>query len=186
MGTNTKEALAHALMELMQKKALEKITVSDISSACGLNRQTFYYYYHDIYDVLEWIYQSKGVKLFLKKDDASSWQEGLLDMFTAMKENRAFVTQTYHSRARDNLEQILQNGAFRLISRILRSMDFTEDSDEEHIAFIAGFYKYAFAGSVLDWIGRDMQDDPETIVRKTECLMTGMASEAMKRLRTAV
>ena len=50
---NTKKALAAALKELMTKKPLSKITVSDIISVCGVNRKTFYYHFQDIYDLLK-------------------------------------------------------------------------------------------------------------------------------------
>ena len=43
------------MKELMKRKSLEKITVSDIVQNCGLNRQTFYYHFQDKYDLVNWI-----------------------------------------------------------------------------------------------------------------------------------
>ena len=40
----TKRTLAAALKELMEHKAFEKISVSDICEACNMNRKSFYYY----------------------------------------------------------------------------------------------------------------------------------------------
>ena len=56
MSQTTKRALAQSLKHLMEQKPLEKITVVDISEDCGVNRQTFYYHFQDIYDLIEWIY----------------------------------------------------------------------------------------------------------------------------------
>ena len=44
-------------MRLVGKKSLEKITVRDIVDDCGINRNTFYYYFQDIYAVLEDIFR---------------------------------------------------------------------------------------------------------------------------------
>ena len=55
MSQTTKRALAQSLKHLMEQKPLEKITVVDISEDCGVNRQTFYYHFQDIYDLIEWI-----------------------------------------------------------------------------------------------------------------------------------
>ena len=44
----TKKAIAGALKELMEEKPISKITVGDIADRCGINRQTFYYHFHDI------------------------------------------------------------------------------------------------------------------------------------------
>ncbi len=51
----TKKAIAVSLKDLMKKKSLAKITVSDIVKNCNLNRQTFYYHFKDKYDLLHWI-----------------------------------------------------------------------------------------------------------------------------------
>lgn len=40
-------------------------------------------------------------------------------------------------------------------------------------AFIAEFYKYAFVGIMLDWIGRGMKDDYREIVRRVSITLYG-------------
>lgn len=54
MSLTTKRALAESLKKLLSKKNLDKITVKDIITDCGVNRQTFYYHFHDIYALTEW------------------------------------------------------------------------------------------------------------------------------------
>ena len=49
---NAKHDLAEALCQLLETKTLEKITVKDIVARCGVNRQTFYYHFHDVYDLM--------------------------------------------------------------------------------------------------------------------------------------
>lgn len=57
MPSFTKKAIVDSFMALASKKPLEKITVRDIVDHCGINRNTFYYYFQDIYAVLEEICQ---------------------------------------------------------------------------------------------------------------------------------
>ena len=47
MSLLTEKALAASLKKLLEKKTLDKITVKDITDDCGVNRQTFYYHFHD-------------------------------------------------------------------------------------------------------------------------------------------
>ena len=54
MSNLTKIALSNALKELLAHKSLEKITVTELTRACGLNRMTFYYHFQDIYELAEW------------------------------------------------------------------------------------------------------------------------------------
>lgn len=51
----TKMAIAFAFKELLLEKPLNKITVNDIAEKCEMNRQTFYYHFHDILELTEWI-----------------------------------------------------------------------------------------------------------------------------------
>jgi AcrR family transcriptional regulator len=47
----TKRAIASAFEELLEVTPLEQITVSAIAERTGINRQTFYYHFHDIYEL---------------------------------------------------------------------------------------------------------------------------------------
>ena len=53
MPSFTKKAIMDSFLHLVEKKPLDKITVRDIVDDCGINRNTFYYYFQDIYAVLE-------------------------------------------------------------------------------------------------------------------------------------
>ena len=55
MSQTTKRALEASLKKLLLRKPLNKITISDITEDCGVNRMTFYYHFKDIYDLVDWI-----------------------------------------------------------------------------------------------------------------------------------
>ena len=57
MAQTTKRALAASLKELLLQKPFHKITISDITQHCGVNRMTFYYHFHDIYDLANWTFE---------------------------------------------------------------------------------------------------------------------------------
>ncbi len=53
--SKTNWKLAEALKKLMKEKSLHKITIQDIVEESGLTRQSFYYHFHDICEIIEWI-----------------------------------------------------------------------------------------------------------------------------------
>ena len=70
--TATRERIAEALLELMKKKNIDKITVKDVVDHCNITRQTFYYHYQDMMDVFEWICRKKAdemLRLILGMDE---------------------------------------------------------------------------------------------------------------------
>ena len=58
--STTKKAIAFALKDLLSEKPLDKITIDDIAEKAEINRQTFYYHFQDIVDLVEWICITDG------------------------------------------------------------------------------------------------------------------------------
>ena len=56
---NTKKLIANSLKKAMKVKPLSKITVSELIRDCGINRNTFYYHFDDIYDLLHWMLENE-------------------------------------------------------------------------------------------------------------------------------
>ncbi|EPZ58986.1 bacterial regulatory s, tetR family protein [[Clostridium] sordellii ATCC 9714] len=63
MSQMTKKSFAASLKKMLAQKTLEKIKVIDITEDCGVNRQTFYYHFKDIYDLLDWVYTDEAQEL---------------------------------------------------------------------------------------------------------------------------
>ena len=55
MSCATKELMAGALRELMRKKPMNRVTVGDVCDLCEMNRKSFYYHFHDKYELLNWM-----------------------------------------------------------------------------------------------------------------------------------
>ena len=63
MSGLTKRMLAQSLIKLLYQEPLSGITVQQIADDCGVNRQTFYYHFQDIYALLEWIFEEDARQL---------------------------------------------------------------------------------------------------------------------------
>ncbi|MPM76697.1 hypothetical protein SDC9_123696 [bioreactor metagenome] len=55
---------------------------------------------------------------------------------------------------------------------------------EEDKAFIAHFYKYAFVGLMLEWIGRGMKEDPTTIIERVSIVTHGDIIKSLENFKT--
>jgi Bacterial regulatory proteins, tetR family. len=66
----TKRILANSLKEMMKSKAIEKISIREITDNANVNRQTFYYHFEDIYDLLKWTFQQEAVQLLAVHNSA--------------------------------------------------------------------------------------------------------------------
>ena len=91
MSDITKNALANSLTELMAATPLDKITVRMLVENCGLNRQTFYYHFQDIYDLLGWMLERDAENLMGEKVDADNWKPALGRVLTSAREKKTLV-----------------------------------------------------------------------------------------------
>ena len=63
MANNTKQVIAQAYADLIAKKNIDRVTVKDVAEACGITRQTFYYHFQDLLDVIEWSIRHQTEKI---------------------------------------------------------------------------------------------------------------------------
>ena len=52
MAQTTKKRIMEGFLQLLEQRPLDKISVVDVADHCGINRNTFYYYYCDIYALI--------------------------------------------------------------------------------------------------------------------------------------
>lgn len=53
MSNFTKNAIKASFLKLLNERPLSKITIKDIVTDCGINRNSFYYHYQDIPSLIE-------------------------------------------------------------------------------------------------------------------------------------
>ena len=183
MSQITKRALEESLKHLLLTKPLNKITVSDITDDCGINRMTFYYHFKDIYDLVEWSCLEDASKALEGNKTYDTWQEGLLNIFEAVRENKPFIMNVYNSVSREQIENYLFKLTFKLLEDVVEEQAKGMSIRKEDKFFIANFYKYAFVGLMLEWIKDGMKTDPKLIVDKLSIAIQGDVKGALERFR---
>lgn len=173
MTNGTKQALEDSLKRQLLHKPLDKITINDLTSDCGISRMAFYYHFKDIYDLVEWSCLEDATKALQGKKNYDDWQEGLMQIFEAVYENKPFVLNAYRAISREQIENYLYQLTYSLIENVVEEQAIWTNITEEDKIFIAHFYKYSFVGVMLDWIKQGMKADYEEIVRDICITMQG-------------
>ena len=179
MPQATKYALAASLKNLLLRKPLTKITINDITEDCGISRMTFYYHFKDIYDLAEWICAKDAAQALEGKRTYDTWQEGFLNIFRLLQDNKPFIMNVYRCVSRERIEQYLNPLIRSLILGVVEEKSAQIAVSEPDKQFIANFYEYAFIGVVLEWIDSDMREDPAAIVERTSKVVRGNVLRAL-------
>ncbi len=180
MSKMTKHAIAASFMQLLREKPLSKITISDITENCEINRMTFYYHFQDIYDLIEWICMEEGARAIQGHKNYSTWQEGFQALCYKVIENRIFVENVYHSVQREQIENYMYTVMHHLLIGVVEEQSTDLEVSEEDKCFVADFYKYAFVGIALNWVKTGMKESPEELTKQVSTLLKGQLRLALE------
>ena len=183
MSQITKRALEQSLKNLLLKKPLTKITINDIAEDCGINRMTFYYHFKDIYDLVEWSCLEDARKALEEKKTYETWQQGFIQLFEAVRENKPFIMNVYRCVHREQVEKYLKPLVDNLLLGVINEEAAGMTVRDEDKSFIAQVYSYVFVGLMLDWVRDDMREDPEALVGRLALVLKGTVSQALGRFR---
>lgn len=160
MTQMTKQALADSLKRLLSKQKLDKITVKELVEDCGVNRQTFYYHFHDIYDLIDWILQEDAERI-LSKEDFGDWIAGLERIMEWLQENRVVVLNAYHSIRHETLSDYIKKVIRPYTEQFVRNQaaEMEQPAREEDLAFITDIITMSATGYLMEWIRKRLKQD---------------------------
>jgi probable dihydroxyacetone kinase regulator len=179
----TKKLLAGSLKKFMAVKPLTKISVREIVEDCGVNRQTFYYHFQDIYDLVEWMFQQEAVMLLRKHDSLLTWEDGVLQLLQHIRKNRAVYLCVLNSLGYEHLTRFFSKDVHSLLMRIINQVADGLDVDDEYKEFVAHFYTVALTALVESWLVslEDKDGSPEKLVRLIRITLQGNFESALER-----
>jgi len=182
--STTKKAIVSAFKELLLEKPLNKITINDIAEKAEINRQTFYYHFQDIVDLVEWICQTDGDAVLKDNRTYDTWQTGYLSIFEIILKDKPFIMNLYRYTPRESLYNYLYRMTYQLMLNVVNELCEKEHMTvrDEDKAFVANFFKFGFVGLVVEWIDHGMQEDPEQIVAHVESTVQGSMSHALRNI----
>ena len=134
---------------------------------------TFYYHFQDIYELAEWVCIEDGKQALKDKKTYDTWQEGMIQVFEAVLENKPFIVNIYRSVDKAKIENYLYKLSYQLIADVVDEKCAGDNLSENDKQFIADFYKYGFVGIMLDWVDEGMKDDYHKIVEQLSITLRG-------------
>ena len=160
----TKKAIATALKSLILEKPFDKISIADLTKACGLNRQTFYYHFQDKYELLTWIYYTEGFAFVVEAITFENWDQKILLLLNIMKKDQTFYCHTIKHDSRYFMDYLLEITA-TLFTEAINALDTQHKVQAQQKQFFSEFYAYGICGVILSWVQSNMKQPPEEVAK---------------------
>lgn len=150
MPVQVKPMIAEAFVRLSKQKNIDKITVKDLVEACGISRQTFYYHFQDILEVIEWSIEQAFSKL-LEQSLADGDPEATLRSFLEVSEESAELLQKLlHSQKREQVEHLLVRSVRTYLKEMIERKGPVPDLSYEDMDTALSFCTYGVVGLLLE------------------------------------
>lgn len=169
----TKKSLADSLKSLMKEVPFNKITVGLICERIRIQRQGFYYHFHDKYDLVIWIFKTELSEIlqpeFLVNDDPSHEFELLCNYFF---ENRGFYRSLLKDAEPNSFWKYFHNQIALSYRKKFNDSPYNDLQSSLAINFLAD----AVTCAIARWISDRNMISPELFVQQMDSLGNAIRS----------
>ena len=171
---NTALRMNESLIELLEEKELEYITVKEICQRAGVNRSTFYLHYETIADLvnetaetidrrfLSYFPQDRRALMDSpdRKDLVLVSREYLLPYLRFIQENK----KVYRAAFKNPVGMQTDARYRKLRQYVLEPIMERFEIPEPHRPYYITYYVEGVFAIVKEWLGRDCADEVETVI----------------------
>ena len=145
----TEYRFAEALKSMMAEMPLDMISVTLLSKKCKVKRQTFYYHFHDIFDLLTLVFLNEKMEGIENVSDFN----GLLGcIFNYYAKNSKFIEATLNSAGKELVQEFINNTCYQKLYKLIGTLPESKKITVNDRKLIARFYSLGISNSVVYYL----------------------------------
>lgn len=150
----TRKAIMDQTFALATQKRISRIKVNDIVTACGVTRNTFYYYFKDVFDVFEQAIADEVAKLTESREGEGTPdpEQAFFSIAEFVIRHKVVFKNLYDSFGHERMEMYLAHKMPSTVESYIRAEARGLDVDEQDIGILTVFYEEAVLGLLLRWL----------------------------------
>ena len=178
----TRREIKSKFMELLSEKSFDKITVKELVDACGISRNTFYYHYHDIFEVMEDIFECEIMKVVEAEKRYGSLKEAFIMATKFAQDNRKAMLHLHQSTKRTFFEDYLIRMSEKIIKEYIYQQAEGLEVDESDINLLTVFYKHGLLGILKEWLDRGLLGGEEELIERMAYILEGNVRNSLTKI----
>ena len=174
---NMKQMIFDAFIALSREKSVDKITVKDLVETCHISRQTFYYHFQDIVEVIEWAFQQALEEALSRSLAADSAEEALQSLIACAMEEQELIRKLLASQRRQQVEQMVVRYVRTYLQQMIQQKPPETPISYSDAQVVLDFCTYGIVGLLMEHCA-SRPVDQEKLARQMCRLLTGKMSQA--------
>ena len=177
----TKDLIRKEFINLLNKKPLHNVTVTELAKECNIERKTFYYHYENLPQLIKEIFDEELDQVIEEYNETLSWEDGFILAAKFILGNKKAIKHMYESDYKIDLEKYVFSISGEIMNKYVRRQAEGTKAQDIDIKLIAYFYQCALSSALIQWVATDMKTDPKVITRRIGDLMDGNILLSLKR-----
>ena len=157
MKDRTKVMFADTLEDMLKEMPLDKVRVAKLCERCGATTPTFYYYFHDKYELVSWMFLQDFAGAFADKDPEYS-PDRMKESTIRFAKRRNFYQKAFDDRSQNSIGEYLVDFNIQITRDAVRfhtGQELTADQE-----FTVKYHVYGVMGMFMEWLfGEDMTSE---------------------------
>ena len=145
----TEHELALALKTMMAEMPLDDISVTALTKKCHINRKTFYYHFHDIFDLLTQVFLDEKIEGTEDNKDINQLMKVIFAYYT---KNMKFIDATLDSAGKELVQEFFYNVCYTNFLRYILAADKEKKLHINDRKYIARFYAFGYSSSIIYYL----------------------------------
>lgn len=168
MTKYTKQAILGMFETMLREMYFDKITVSALVKRCEISPNTFYYHYHDIYDLLNAWMAEKKEKYLEPESSNEAAKENLKVIFHRAKEEAGLVEHLFYSSSGEQVQRYIVDSFEHMIDAILQQ-ELQNDPAYRQISkqtreMVVNVCCYSLVGLLIKWLWGKTEGDIDEVL----------------------
>lgn len=164
MRISTKEKIANALERLLYHKSFTDVSVGDICDEIDISRTTFYRYFQDKYECMNWVYQNQIRKILDKNQKIDDWKTLVYDVIYALYDRKEFFTKVCSYKEQNSLMDCIYECGYNYLEDMLLGV-INEPKLPPELHWASAMYMKGSIFLVESWLRNGCKEDPDFIVK---------------------
>lgn len=162
MASKAKNLIVNAFLKLIETEAYDKITVTNLVEECDISRQTFYYHFNDVEEMIAFAFE-KETESICNAQESGKWFDSAVLYVDFLNKFDTLLRKAAVSSSFMYIYGLLYKSFNQYITSYIQKKHKNDTHSSNEHNFLKAGAAHAFCGLVIDEIQKE-QSDYETLL----------------------
>lgn len=181
MSKFTEQAIINAFLDELSEKPFDKITVTSIVKRCGINRNTFYYHYQDMFALVDDMLKRAAAELSMTNPRMHDWQQAFAALTSFARAHKSAFYHLYNSSNNTRIEAYFHYAAEPIVESFVRHEAEGLEVSDQVITDLSNLLALTLQSLTVQWLVDGMSNEFDDYIARIARILDGTVRMALEK-----